>query len=35
VDLSQFDLDNADSFNDWLSYHQAEHAQIRQALGIT
>ena len=34
VDLSQFDLDKAEDFNDWISYHQIEHAQIRQQLGI-
>jgi hypothetical protein len=35
IDLSQFDLDKQDDFNNWLGYHQTEHQQLRQALGIS
>lgn len=35
VDLTQFNLDDASDFYTWLGYHAAEHAAIRQALGIT
>lgn len=35
IDLSEVDFDQQDAFYDWLGYHATEHAQIRQALGIT
>lgn len=34
VDLTQYNLDDANDFYDWLGVHATEHSQIRQALGI-
>ena len=34
VDLTEVNLDDQDSFYDWLGFHSAEHAQIRFILGI-
>jgi hypothetical protein len=35
VDYTEFHLDQQEDFYDFLGYHAAEHAQIRQVLGIT
>jgi hypothetical protein len=35
VDLTQFNLDGQDDFNNWIGYHATEHSLIRQVLGIT
>jgi hypothetical protein len=35
VDYTEFRLDQETDFYDFLSYHEAEHLQIRQALGMT
>ncbi len=35
VDLSVLDFKDQASFYDWLAYHSAEHAQIRQIIGLT
>jgi hypothetical protein len=35
VDLTQFNLDDVDDFNNFLGYHATEEAEIRASLGIT
>lgn len=35
TDLSASNLNDQGDFYNWLGYHATEHAQIRQALGIT
>ena len=35
IDLSVVDLDDQNSFYDWLGFHSAEHAQIRHLLGLS
>ena len=35
VDYTDFRLDQQTEFYAFLAYHEAEHAQIRQALGLT
>jgi hypothetical protein len=35
VDLTQVNLDDPNSFYEWLGTHASEHATIRQALSIT
>jgi len=35
IDMSVVDLDDQNSFYDWLGTHATNHAQIRQALGLT
>lgn len=35
IDLSQVNLDDQGDFYNWTGYHATEHAQIRQALGLT
>ena len=34
VDLTQFNLDDANDFANWIGYHSQEHIIIRQQLGI-
>lgn len=34
VDLTEFDLDNQYDFNNFLGYHDADHAAFNAALGI-
>jgi hypothetical protein len=34
VDLTQFNLDSEDDFNNFLSYHDADHQGFNLALGI-
>lgn len=35
IDLSSVDPGNEASFQNWLNFHALEHAQLRQAFGVT
>jgi hypothetical protein len=35
VDLTQFNLDDADDFNNFIGYHSQDHILMRQQLGIS